>query len=190
MQRPALGPAVGLVAITRDHGELPELIRQLHAAGVRRGAVTVLGRPDAASARELAIHGDPPPARRPQAPHVAAMLHAPGHQHEVSGATLGVLLGLTGGIALLALPEVGTVALLGGAAAVAAAEAAIGLAGGTFGGVLGAALDFAVVTRHEARYRQALAEDRWVVVVRGAAEELRRAREVLERFGPLHLDAI
>jgi hypothetical protein len=96
-----------------------------------------------------------------------------------SGAWVGGLFGLLAGSAVLFIPGAGPLVVLGPLAA-----AAIGAAyGALVGGGMGAVLGSFVAEEHIPKYERLVRAGRNLVVVHGAAEDVERARRILDETG-------
>lgn len=101
------------------------------------------------------------------------------------GAVIGPILGALAGIGLLAVPGLGVIV---GAGALAGAVA--GLDVGLIGGGVFSALAIANMNKHhEELYHEHLQAGKVVVIVHGSVAEIKKAREILEKFGKhIHID--
>lgn len=185
-------PAVasGLIVIPREREQLVPLIYDLHTLGLPAGSVTVFGAEEPALVAALAAEGDALPRNPPGAPMALAELLEPTARFEAFGATLGAVAGLLGGMVALALPGSGVLWFAGGVALILLEETAATLTGLGLGGVVGAWLGWEVALRHADLFEDALARGRWIVLVRGAPEQIRTARLHLEAYAPEHLDQL
>jgi hypothetical protein len=183
-------PAVasGLLAIPRERDHLVPLVHDLHTLGLPPGSITVFGAEEPALVAALAAEGDPMP--RPGAPAALAELLEPTARFEAFGATVGAVAGLLGGLVALALPGSGVLWFAGGVSLILLEETAAALTGLGLGGVIGAWLGWEVALRHADLFEDALARGRWIVLVRGAPEQIRLARARLEGYAPEHLDQL
>ncbi len=106
-----------------------------------------------------------------------------------AGASVGGLLGLIAGAAVLIIPGVGPV-LVGGplvAAVLAGVEGAI--AGTALGGLAGALVGWGVPKDRALKYETHVKGGKFIVIVRGVPEVIDRARSLLRDHMPEHIEA-
>ena len=101
-----------------------------------------------------------------------------------AGAWVGGIFGVLAGAALLVVPGVGPVLVLGplAAGAVGAAEGATGGAG------LGALMGHFIARRHVPKYSRHVEAGRFLLVVHGSPDEVARAHEILARSGAAEVE--
>jgi hypothetical protein len=96
-----------------------------------------------------------------------------------TGAWLGGLYGLLIGAAFLWIPGFGPLIVAGPLAAALAETVGVIAAGATAGGVLGALVGWGVAREHVVRYEDLLKQGKFLVIVRGGADEVYKAYEIL-----------
>jgi uncharacterized membrane protein len=98
----------------------------------------------------------------------------------VAGSATGGLLGLIGGLGVLAIPGVGPVAEVGIVLANTLLGSGIGAAGG---GLVGALIGWGVPEDQAQHYDDRLNQGNYVLVLEGSSEEVRRAEAILNNRG-------
>jgi hypothetical protein len=181
---------IGLIAVPERSADLPHVIADIHAIGLPPGAITAIGPTNPAAQQALKLEGDPPASLPADAATRVSLLLDPVHRHDVFGAALGTTIGLLGGFVALAVPGIGPFLLAGGAELLVACEGLAGLFGASLGLVLAAATDTEALARHEEMFKRELAEGRWILLVSGSPEELRRAGAILSRHPMRHVDHV
>src|ERR687886_796761 len=99
-----------------------------------------------------------------------------------TGALTGGLIGLIGGLSLLAIPGVGPVAEAGIVLANTLLGTAIGAAGGA---IVGALIGWGVPEERAKYYDDRVSQGDYLIVLEGTAEEILRAEAILENRGVL-----
>lgn len=174
--QPAL--RAGLIAIPKDAEELAATLHDLYAMGLKPDAISVIGKQE-----------DTPHARAEAAKGLAARIES-GPMHELVGTTLGAALGLLGGAAALTLPGVGPAILAGGAAAVVLEGLSATALGASLGAAVAAVLDIDAAARHEELFLRELEAGRWILLVTGTPDALRRAEIAISTHATVHTDRI
>ncbi len=162
-----------IVAVYPDHAAAEQAIRQLHHAGFAIGDLSIVG-------RDVQVSEEP------------TGLISPGDYAKAgagAGASVGGLLGLLVGAAVLIIPGVGPVVVAGPlvAAVLAGVEGAI--AGTALGGLAGALVGWGVPKDRAIKYETHVKGGKFIVVVRGVPEVIERARSLLGQHMPEHLEA-
>jgi hypothetical protein len=101
-----------------------------------------------------------------------------------SGAVLGGLAGVALGAALLVIPGIGPVIVAGPIAAAVLAGVEGAVAGVTLGAVAGALVGLGVPREHAIKFESEVQGGKFLVLARGHAEEIDRARALLKTETP------
>lgn len=155
------------VAIYDSHTQAEEAVHKLANAGFDMKAISILGKD---------YHSEE---------HVVGYFNAGDRAKFFGklGAFWGGLAGLLFGSALLFVPVVGHVVVLGPLAATLAGGLEGAVLGGGITALVGALSAIGIPNDSVLRYETALKADKFLIIVNGGADEIRRAREVLTASG-------
>ena len=161
------------VAIYDFHGQAEDAVHKLAKAGFDMKAISILGKD---------YHSEQ---------HVVGYFNA-GDRAKFFG-KLGVfwggLAGILFGSALMFVPVVGHIVVLGPLAATLASGLQGAVLGGGMSAVVGALTAIGVPKDSVLRYETALKADKFIVIVHGGAADIRRAHEVLTAAGSTDVHA-
>ncbi len=161
------------VAVYDFHGQAEDAVHKLAKAGFDMKAISILGKD---------YHSEQ---------HVVGYFNA-GDRAKFFG-KLGVfwggLAGILFGSALMFVPVVGHIVVLGPLAATLASGLQGAVLGGGMSAVVGALTAIGVPKDSVLRYETALKADKFIVIVHGGADVIRRAHEVLTAAGSTDVQA-
>ncbi len=161
------------VAVYDFHGQAEEAVHKLAKAGFDMKAISILGKD---------YHSEQ---------HVVGYFNA-GDRAKFFG-KLGVfwggLAGILFGSALMFVPVVGHIVVLGPLAATLASGLQGAVLGGGMSALVGALTAISVPKDSVLRYETALKADKFIVIVHGGAADIRRAHEVLTAAGSTDVHA-
>lgn len=155
------------VAVYEHHFQAEEAVKTLQRAGFDMKKISILAKDYATEER------------------VVGFLNA-GDRAKIFGklgAFWGALLGILFGSALLFIPVVGHVVVLGPLAATLVEGAAGAAVGGGVSALVGAMTAIGIPKDSVLRYETALKADRFLLIVHGVASEIERARQILQPTG-------
>lgn len=154
-----------VVAVVSDIDAAQDAVERLIAAGIGADHISIVGK-DAQSPRR--VNG-------------FVTIGSIAGQSAAAGAWIGGVFGLLMGTALLFVPGVGPLIVLGplAAAAVGAAE------GGLLGGAVGVLLGHFVEGDERQRYEQLVRDGCCLIVVHGDEQEVERAHQLLDEHGTI-----
>lgn len=152
-----------IVAVYPDHASAEEAVQVLEQSGFSLKTISIMGRDFQVSEKPIGFvtTGD-----------VAA-------QGASAGAWAGGIFGLLMGAAFLILPGVGPVVIAGPLAAALLGGVEGALAGAAIGGISGALIGLGVSKEHAIKYETELKAGKFVVSLRGTADEVARAQGIL-----------
>lgn len=155
------------VAVYDSHAQAEEAILKLARAGIDMKTISILGRD---------YHTEE---------HVVGYFNAGDRAKFFGklGAFWGGLAGMLFGAALMFVPVVGHIVVLGPIASTIAGGLQGAVLGGGAGALAGALSAIGVPKDSVLRYETALKASKFLVIVHGGADDIRRAREVLEAAG-------
>lgn len=160
-----------VVAVYPDHESAEHAIRLLHKQGFAIEDLSIIGRNIQVTEEPVGFvsTGD----------YVVAGAK--------SGALMGGLAGVVLGAAFLILPGVGPIVVAGPIAAAVLAGVEGALAGVAMGALSGALVGCGVPKEHALKYESEVKGGKYLVLTRGNAEEVARARTLLSPSAPDHI---
>lgn len=161
------------VAIYERHGAAEEAVKLLQRSGFDMKRISIVGKDYETEE------------------HVIGYLNA-GDRAKIFGklgAFWGALVGILFGSALLFVPVVGHIVVLGPLAATLVEGVAGAVVAGGTGAIVGALTAIGIPKDSVLRYETALKANRFLLVVHGTSEEIDRAREVLSGSGAVTIDS-
>jgi hypothetical protein len=172
MSQPDTHVNSSIVAVYPDHLAAEHAVKELHHAGFALGDLSIVGRDFQTTEEPIGF----------------ISLGDYAKAGAKTGACFGGLFGLVVGAAFLVLPGLGAVVVAGplAAAVVAACEGA--LAGTALGGLTGALVGWGVPKDRALKYETHVKGGKFLVIVRGQAEAIARARDLLTCHRPEHLE--
>jgi uncharacterized membrane protein len=160
-----------VVAVYPDHDSAEQAIRLLHKNGFAIEDLSIIGRNIQTNEEPTGFisTGD----------YVSAGAR--------SGALVGGLAGVAIGAALLVLPGIGPIIVAGPVAAAVVAGIEGAVAGVAVGALSGALVAWGVPREHAIKYESEVKGGKYLVLTRGNAEEIARARSLLKPGAPDHI---
>ena len=165
-----LKPSV--VALYPDHEEAERAVRKLHQNGFAMHDLSIVGRDFQVSEEPVGF--------------VSAGDYAAAGAG--TGAWVGGLFGLLVGAAFLILPGVGPVVIAGPLSAALLGGLEGALAGAALGGLGGALAGWGVPKEQALKYETQVKAGKFLVVARGKADDLTRAKTLLASDAPEHIE--
>jgi hypothetical protein len=157
-----------VVAVYRHHSDAEEAVHRLERAGIPIQRISIIG-------RNFQIREDIQGYYRPS----DAALEGAGF-----GASVGGLFGLLMGFGLFVLPVAGTVIVLGPLAGLIAGA----ISGAGIGALVNGLMALGIPKDRALKYQARLQAGEFLVFVTGTAEEINRAKEVLQNSGEIELE--
>jgi uncharacterized membrane protein len=161
-----------IVAVYPDHDSAEHAIRLLHKEGFAIEDLSIIG-------RDIQV-SEEPTGFVSTGDYVSAGAR--------SGALFGGLAGVALGAALLVLPGVGPIVVAGPLAAAVLAGIEGALAGVAVGALSGALIGWGVPRDHAIKYESEVTGGKYLVLTRGNAEEVARARALLKTGAPEQIE--
>jgi hypothetical protein len=161
-----------IVAVYPDHASAECAVKQLYEEGISRHDLSIVG-------RDFQVTEEP-------VGFVSAGDYA--KAGAATGACFGGLVGLCAGAAFLVLPGVGPVVLAGPIASAVMGGLEGAMAGTALGALAGALVGWGVPENRALKYETHVKGGKFLVLVRGKPEVIRRARNLLGHCGPEHIE--
>jgi uncharacterized membrane protein len=164
------GPAKAtnsVVAVYRNHNDAEEAVHRLERAGIPLQKISIIG-------RNFQIREDIQGYYRPS----DAALEGAGF-----GAWVGGLFGLLMGFGLFVLPVAGTLVVLGPLSGLIAGA----ISGAGIGALVNALMAMGIPKDKALKYEARLQAGEFLVIVNGTADEINRAKEILQNSGEIDL---
>lgn len=156
-----------IVAVYPDHASAEAAVRMLHQAGFSMEHLSIVG-------KDFQVTEEP-------VGFVTAGDYAA--SGATAGAWVGGIFGLLVGAAFLILPGVGPVVVAGPLSAALLGGLEGALAGAALGGIAGALVGWGVPKDQAMKFESQIKAGKFVVAARGTAEEVARAKSLLEPHG-------
>ncbi len=167
---PPCGSSV--VAVYPDHDSAEGAVRLLHKEGFAIEDLSIIG-------RNIQITEEPT-GFVTTGDYVSAGAR--------SGALVGGLAGVALGAALLVIPGIGPIIVAGPVAAAVLAGIEGALAGVAVGALSGGLIAWGIPKEHAIKYESEVKGGKYLVLARGNAETVARARALLKPSGPEHVE--
>lgn len=161
-------PVSSVVAVYRHHADAEDAVHRLERAGIPMQKISIIG-------RNFELREDVQGYYRPG----DAALEGAGF-----GAWMGGLFGLLMGFGMFVFPVAGTLIVLGPLAGMIAGA----ISGAGVGALVNGLMALGIPKDRALKYQSRLQAGEFLVTVTGTAEEVARAKEVLQNSGELELE--